>query len=538
MEKLFLRILQMSMAGAVVILAVLVMRLILQKAPRKYSYLLWSAAAFRLCVPVSLPSPLSLFRLLSRPTAAGKAALAPLGLTLAGTGAAEAAGNYVPAAPTGEAAAAAAPFPWLTLLAWVWLGVLAAFLLYGLAASLRLRRRLQTAIRLEGNVFRAEGIRSPFLLGFLRPRIYVPLELEGADLDCVLAHERCHLRRGDPWLRLLAWLIRCVHWFNPLCWLAYFLMGRDMELSCDEAVLTRLGDVRQEYSRSLLHISVRGRIPAAGPTPPAFGETGVSQRVRNVLRWKKARGWVTVCAVLLCVLFTAAWITDPMTSGLLAPELTVNPDGTLGTLRWGMTPEEILAADSRFEAREEGKYQDVFLVLEEASVLGHTGSVRLGFAPTIIDEELHRSRRGIPLLNQIIVTYPGEISLRDELTELFGEPVKHPLDYYSGPEIVDGKVRAPFKEEELPEEEWYWLSDETVLDLISLDLLRIGHPGRSDEWLQAGYCGSFVYWITVEVWESEEGTYTILGILGNAGPIQRFLEDEYARRTEGGQDGE
>ena len=172
--------------------------------------------------------------------------------------------------------------------------------------------------------------------------------------------------------------------------------------------------------------------------------------------------------------------------------------------------------------------------MEGASVLGHTGTVSLRFAPTIIDEELHRSRRGIPLLHLITVLYPGEISLREDLTELFGEPVKHALDYYSDPEIVDGKVRAPFKEEELPEEEWYWLSQETVLDLIPLDLLRIGHPGRPDQWLQAGYCGSFVYWITVEVWESEEGTYTILDILGNAGPIQRYLEDEYARRMEEG----
>ena len=530
-ERLFVRILQMSLAGGIVILAVLLMRLILRRAPGKYRYLLWIVPAFRLCVPVSLPSSFSLFRLLAAPVSGG-ADYTPKGLTMPLEDALPAAGTGI-TSPAGTAAqqTAAAGVSWISVLAWAWAAVLAALLIYGLISGLLLRRRLATAVRLEGRVYQASGIDTPFLLGLFRPRIYIPWGMEGKDLRYALAHEACHFRRGDPWWRFLAWLLLCVHWFNPLCWLAWFLMGRDMELSCDESVLERTGDVRREYSESLLHIASKQAL--SSPPPLAFAETGVNSRVRNVLRWKKAKGWITATAVILCVLFTAAWITDPASSVLLAPTLTLNPDGTLGSLKWGMTPEEILAADSRFEARED-KYGYVWMGLEGANVLGHTGDIRLDFAPFIIDEELHRSKRGTPMLNQIVINYPGEISLREELTARFGEPVKHALDYYSDPEFVDGKMRAPFKSEELPEEEWYWLSDETALDLIPLEHMRIGYPKQTDSWLQAGFCSVFGYQITVNEWETETGTVTSLAILGNAEAYQRFLAEEYARKTEEG----
>ena len=531
MERLFIRLLQMSLTGGVVILAVLLLRLVMRRAPAKYRYLLWCVPAFRLCIPVSLPSPLSLFRLLSGP-AFGGADYTPKGLTLPLEAALPASGSGVPAAAGASAQQAeAAGVSWISLLVWIWAAVLALLLIYSLVSGLLLRRRLATAVRPEHGIYQASGIDTPFVLGLIRPRIYIPWGMEGRDLAYALAHERTHLRRGDQWWRLLAWLILCVHWYNPLCWLAFFLMGRDMELSCDEAVLEHMGDVRGEYSESLLRIAGKRRLSSPGPL--AFGETGVSSRVRNVLRWRHARRWVTVTAMLLCVLFTVAWVTDPAAAELLAPELTVNGDGTLGALRWGMTPEEILAADSRFEARED-KYGYVWMGLEGATVLGHTGDIRLCFTYFIIDEQLHRSKRGMPMLNQIVIDYPGEISLRTELTALFGEPVKHQLDYSREPEIVDGVLQAPFKSEELPEEEWYWLSDETALDLIPLEHMRIGYPKETDSWLQAGFCSVFVYQITVDEWETETGTVTSLAVLGNAEAYQRFLEDEYARRTEDG----
>ena len=530
MERLIIRILQMSAAGGIVILAVLFLRLLMRRAPGRFRYLLWVVPAFRLCVPLSLPSPVSLFRLL-RGGPLGNRDYTPAGLTLPLEKAVPAAGSGISGLPaaSAETAEAASALSWLQVLAWVWLAVAAALLLYSLVSSLLLHRKLATAVRLQGRVYQASGIDTPFLLGLFHPRIYIPWGMEGADLEYALTHEHCHIRRGDSWWRLLGWLILCVHWYNPLCWLGFFFMGRDMEQSCDEAVLEHLGDVRREYSESLLHIAGKHRL--SSPAPLAFGESGVGGRVRNVLRWKKAKGWVTVTAMLLCILFTVAWVTDP--ADLVPETMTLNPDGTIGALRWGMTPEEILAADSRFEVRED-KYGYVWMGLEGATVLGHTGDIRLCFAPFIIDEQLHRSKRGTPMLNQIVIDYPGEISLRTELTALFGEPVKHQLDYSREPEIVDGVLQAPFKPEELPEEEWYWLSDETALDLIPLEHMRIGYPKETDSWLQAGFCSVFVYQITVDEWETETGTVTSLAVLGNAEAYQRFLEDEYARRTEDG----
>ena len=272
MEETFLCVLRMSLAGGAVILAVLLMRLMLRRAPKKYSYFLWVAAAFRLCAPASLTAPFSLFRLLSRPVTAG-VARAPFELR-SGVEAVipDPAGVAHPAASFTKAAfsAAEAAFPWLRVLAWVWLAGVAAMLVYSLLSGLRLRFRLRTAIRQEEGVWRASGIAAPFLLGFPRPRIYLPWGLEGTDLENVLAHERTHIRRGDPWWRFLGWTLLCLHWFNPLCWLAFALMGRDMELSCDEAVLARREAERVDYVRSLLHIAVR--IGPRSPAPLAFGD--------------------------------------------------------------------------------------------------------------------------------------------------------------------------------------------------------------------------------------------------------------------------
>ena len=198
------------------------------------------------------------------------------------------------------------------------------------------------SIRLEEGVWRASDISAPFLLGFPQPRIYLPWGLEGADLEHVLAHERTHIRRGDPWWRFLGWTLLCLHWFNPLCWLAYFLMGRDMELSCDEAVLAHREGKREEYARSLLHIAAR--VGPHSPAPLAFGEIGVKQRVANVMRWRRLRGWTRVLAGVLCGLFFLAAATDAQALALPPRTLTLNTDGTVGALRWGMTVEEARAA--------------------------------------------------------------------------------------------------------------------------------------------------------------------------------------------------
>ena len=533
MERLFIRVLQMSLGGSAVILGVLLLRLLLRRAPGKFRYFLWSAAAFRLCVPVSLPSPVSLFRLLrSGPLGGGD--YTPAGLILPLENAVQAGGTSAAAAPAAEAAGTAvvSAVSWLQVLPWVWLAGLAALLLYSLVSSLLLRRRLATAVRLEGRIFQASGIDSPFLLGLFRPRIYIPWGTDGADLEYALTHEHIHIRRGDPWWRLLAWLILCLHWYNPLCWLGYFFMGRDMEQSCDEAVLEHLGDVRRAYSESLLRIAGKSRL--SSPAPLAFGESGVGGRVRNVLRWKKARGWVTVTAMLLCVLFTVAWITDPAAAELLAPELTLNADGTIGNLEWGMTPEEALAADSRFARAESDNPAWEYLILENVNVLGCTGDIQLNFPKYTLENDLHMDKTGTPFLTGIRIMLPGEVDLTEALVSLYGEPEKHPINFNHDPEIVDGVMRPYFDPREMSEDRWYWHSDETILDIAPMEHLRISYPSLDDNWLQRAWCDTFAWRVDVGGMETEDGTVTVIDITGKGCAMQRFLAEEYAK-AEGGE---
>ena len=553
-ERLFVRILQMSLAGGIVILAVLLMRLILRRAPGKYRYLLWIVPAFRLCVPVSLPSSFSLFRLLAAPVSGG-ADYTPKGLTMPLEDALPAAGTGI-TSPAGTAAqqTAAAGVSWISVLAWAWAAVLAALLIYGLISGLLLRRRLATAVRLEGRVYQASGIDTPFLLGLFRPRIYIPWGMEGKDLRYALAHEACHLRRGDPWWRFLAWLLLCVHWFNPLCWLAWFLMGRDMELSCDESVLERTGDVRREYSESLLHIASKQAL--SSPPPLAFAETGVNSRVRNVLRWKKAKGWITATAVILCVLFTAAWVTDP--SNLSAGSVTLNPDGTVGNLHWGMSPEEAQAADSRIvisSIYKNGYYQDnyVFAELNGVQVLGHTADLFLSFPKRIADNKLRRDKTGTPILEEIRIYFPGEVEVKEALTELFGEQERYMVG--DSWEFVDGKPVIHYRPYEISEDHWYWHAQEMATDLIPVEQLRLALPaGWKDEEVLGTWCSTFAWKVYVnKIWiKADSGflydeyfteednkeelgfqEYTEIIIDGLGLAMQKFLKDVYQQTEEG-----
>ena len=539
MERLLIRVLQMSLAGSAVILGILLLRLVLRRAPGRFRYLLWSAAAFRLCVPVTLPSPISLFRLF-RGRAVGGRDYTPVGLL-------QPLEKAVPAVRTGAAvsspalaaqtAAAPLPFPWLRLFAWVWLGVLAGLLAYSLVTALLLRRRLAGAVWLEGRVYEADRIGSPFLMGLFRPRIYIPRGLEGKDLDCVLAHEQVHLRRGDPWWRLLAWLILCVHWYNPLCWLAYLFMGRDMEVSCDEAVLERYGDMRREYCESLLHIA--GGKGLSSPAPPAFGEAGVVRRVRNVLRWKRAKGWVTVTALCLCLLFIAACATDPV-SGTLA----LNPDGTLGKFAWGMSPKEAKALDSRLKMPEFTDPVHDFLVLKDVEILGHTGDALLTFGKYSLEGDLHMDGEGTPILTSIRLVFPGEVHVTDALTGLFGEPEKHALSLNHDPEVKNGLFRPWFDPRELPEDQWYWHSQETVLDLVPMEQLRITYPNAAEQiwakrgtaeeyWLQAAWYARFAYEAHVDIREDGGGKHTQVTLSGDAPAFRRYLAGEYRKLMNG-----
>ncbi len=336
MEHVFLRILNMNLSAAVVICAVVLVRLALKRAPKKWSYLLWCVVAFRLLCPVSLSAPFSVLRLTAQSAAvtqsasgaASDIAYIPQNIgdmaqprVYVGTPAvSETISRSLPAATPLDSAN---PMQiWIAVGTALWLTGIAALLLYGLISYVNLRRRLAGAVRAGEGVSETDAVRAPFILGLLRPVIYLPVGLEEEKLRYVLAHERFHIRRGDHAVKLFAYLLLCVHWFDPLVWLAFFLMGRDMEMRCDEAVLSAENGITKPYSMTLLSFATARRFPS--PSPLAFGETGVKQRIQNALRWRSPKTWVTVAAALLCAVAVAACAVNPSKKA----EKTDAPTGT------------------------------------------------------------------------------------------------------------------------------------------------------------------------------------------------------------------
>ena len=197
-----------------------------------------------------------------------------------------------------------------TILGWVWLFGVLVLVLYTLVSTLRLRHQVREAVRLRGNIYQSEQVASPFVLGILRPRIYLPYHMDSREAQHVLAHEQAHLRRGDHFWKPLGFLLLTIHWFNPLIWLSYAMLCRDIELACDETVIQDLGcEQRADYMQALVACSVNRRRIAACPL--AFGETGVKERVKSVMNYKKPTLWVMLLALALCVVLAGCFLTDP-----------------------------------------------------------------------------------------------------------------------------------------------------------------------------------------------------------------------------------
>lgn len=335
--SLFQSLLGMALAALPVMAVVLAARWLLRRAPKKYSYLLWAVVAFRLICPAALTSPVGLVEPQAAERGAAVIAEAALPETApprtdaavpaAGTPAVQGTVPSPPAASLSEnsaadtagadSAAPAAPWGGVTagqVLAVVWLAGMAAILAVSLASYGRLRRRLATAVRLRDNIWQADGIATPFVLGWLRPKIYIPFRLTEEERQYVLLHEETHLRRGDPWWKLLAFGLLTAYWWDPAAWLCYFLFCRDMEMSCDERVLRTMGTgIRQAYSLSLVRFAAGGRFPM--PSPLAFGEHDAARRVKNVLGWKRARPVVVFLAASLCLLAAVVCGTNAGSDG-------------------------------------------------------------------------------------------------------------------------------------------------------------------------------------------------------------------------------
>lgn len=198
----------------------------------------------------------------------------------------------------------------MTILTIVWTIGILLLVAYTVISYWRLHREIDTAVRYKDNIFQSENVSSPFVLGLIKPRIYLPFKLDGQDMEHVVAHEQAHIRRKDHWWKPLGFLLLTIHWFNPLMWLAYVLLCRDIELACDEKVIKGLSnEQRADYTQALVACSVNHRMIAACPL--TFGEVGVKERVKSVMNYKKPAFWVIIIAVIVCVGVAVCFLTNP-----------------------------------------------------------------------------------------------------------------------------------------------------------------------------------------------------------------------------------
>ena len=312
MQAAFARILNMSLTGSIVIAVVLLARLFLKRAPKIYSYALWAVVLFRLLCPLSITAGLSVLKPIpvTMRTTPGVSSVdyQPVQQALSR-------GGYVPAVqqqPVSdqESEQAEPEMTALQIAAYVWLTGASVMAIYSVVQYLTLRHRLVGAAPYREEIYLADHIATPFVLGVLRPRVYLPSETPEGERAFIIAHERHHIRRHDPLWKLLGYAALCLHWFNPLVWLAFALAGKDMEMSCDEAVIRHLGeDVRAEYSQALLRLATHKKIITGMPL--AFGEGDTKGRVLNMARWKKPKVWVSVLCVALCLVILAACALNP-----------------------------------------------------------------------------------------------------------------------------------------------------------------------------------------------------------------------------------
>lgn len=312
LEQIFLKVVNMSITAGYCIMIVLLMRFFIRKLPKIYSYALWTAVYFRLVCPVSLESTLSLIRMQTEPIPQNTDTQI-LPHVSAGTTPAGQAVKHAVQGTALQAEIADSVNPMRIILAAagiLWITVCCLLLVCSTWSYIRLRMRLRDAVLLEEGVYEKEGIETPFVIGLCRPTIFLPPGMEARDRGFVLEHERTHIRRSDHLIKQAAFLISCVHWFHPLVWLSFYLMCRDMEMSCDEAVIRKLGgEVRREYSAALLSLSSGRKIVLGSPL--AFGENSIRSRIVNVLQYRKRAVWVSLAAAAIIVAVTAGLALNP-----------------------------------------------------------------------------------------------------------------------------------------------------------------------------------------------------------------------------------
>ena len=310
MNELFLKIINMSISASWLVLAVLILRFVLKKAPKWINVLLWGIVAIRLICPFSFESTLSLIP--SAETIPLNIGMDTIPTINSGISAINNAVNPIISQSNTPMAGASVNLLQITIgiYEYIWIFGMIALALYTAISYWRLRRKVDTAVRYKDNIFQSENVSFPFVLGIIKPRIYLPFKMNGQYLEHVVAHEQAHICRKDHWWKPLGFLLLMIHWFNPLMWLAYVLLCRDIELACDEKVIKELGnEQRGDYTQALVACSINRRMIAACPL--AFGEVSVKERVKSVMNYKKPAFWVIIISVIVCVGVAVCFLTNP-----------------------------------------------------------------------------------------------------------------------------------------------------------------------------------------------------------------------------------
>ena len=310
MSNILLTIFNMSVTAGWLAVAVMILRPILRKAPKYITCALWALVGIRLMCPFSFQSALSLI------PSATPVIVAPEPIINNSPPLTVSPGIPVNDPVTQVSYGSSVVLPstadgYLSVLAIVWLAGIAAMLIYMIISYLRVYLQVREAAPVNGRVWECDRVQSPFILGLVRPRIFLPSTMEKTDADYVVAHEQAHLRRLDHLWKPLGFVLLAIHWFNPLMWVAYILLCRDIELACDEKVIKKLGaDIKKDYSNALINCSVPRKMITACPL--AFGEVGVKQRIKSVLSYKKPAFWVVLIAVILLIATAICFLTNPL----------------------------------------------------------------------------------------------------------------------------------------------------------------------------------------------------------------------------------
>lgn len=311
MEAIFLKILNMSITASWIVLAVIVLRLLLKKSPKWIIVLMWGLVGIRLVCPFSLESVFSLIP--SAETVPSEILYMDTPAIHSGIVAFNSAVNPIISESLAPAVGDSVnPMQIITFVSSIiWIAGIAIMLVYTVVSYLRIHKKVKEAIPFKENIWSCDHVDTPFILGVIHPRIYLPSSMSEQDMEYVIAHEKAHLKRHDHWWKPLGFLLLTIYWFNPILWIAYILLCRDIELACDEKVIQDMGtDNKKPYSNALINCSVPRRVIAACPL--AFGEVGVKERVGAIMNYKKPAFWIIILAVIACVVIAVCFLTNPL----------------------------------------------------------------------------------------------------------------------------------------------------------------------------------------------------------------------------------